>query len=66
MKGSLDAGDFGVHLIHQCVSSYGQKRYGHLRPNVADWTCEAHSVIPDNLKDSLQGTWVPWVEFLLS
>ena len=42
------------------------KRYCQLKPDLAEWTCGAHSVFPDKSMDSLQANWVIRVEFSLS
>ena len=44
----------------------GFSRYGQRKPDVADWTYGAHSVIPDNSTNSLQANGGLRVEFSLS
>jgi len=46
------------HIIDEVFIWYCQ-----LELDLTDWTCETHSVIPDNPMDSLHGNWVPWVDF---
>ena len=41
-------------------------RYCQLKPDLADWTCGAHSVIPDESMDYLEANCVLRVEFSLS
>ncbi len=40
--------------------------YCQLKPDLADWTCGAHSVFPDKSMDYLQANCVFRVEFSLS
>jgi len=42
------------------------KRYCQLKQDLAEWTCGAHSIIPDKSMDSLQANGVRRVEFSLS
>jgi len=46
------------------MAGYWRIQYGQRKPEVDDWTCEAHSVIPNNL-DSFQKSGVLKVEFSL-
>ena len=44
----------------------GPWRYCQLKPDLADWMCGAHTVIPDKSMDSLEANCVLRVEFSLS
>ena len=48
------------------VVTMAHGRYGQRKPDVPDWTCGAHRVIPDNSMDSLQGNVVRRVEFFVT
>ena len=45
-------------LIMSVIFSEKGFAYCQLKPDLADWTCEAHSVIPDNSMESLQANGV--------